>query len=119
LLRPLRSKGCIVVVDAISLRHPALLRAYQRSLLDVFPLMSVVTLTPDGRAFELMKSMVYALQMNLEESEFSSRMTDLVDGMSCQEYSDPLKMSTWLVDRVRKLCGPAASKGGIRTQMQV
>jgi hypothetical protein len=118
LLRTLRTKGCIVMVDAISLRHPALLRAYQRSLLDVFPTTSVVTLTPDGNAFELMKSMVHALQMSLEESEFSLRMADLLDGMACQEYSDATKMLVWMVERVRKICGPAASKGGVRMQMQ-
>lgn len=117
LLRRLRGSGCLVIVDAISIRHPALLRAYQRSLLDVFPSISVVTLTPDGNAFQFMKSMVYALQTSLEESEFNLRMEDPWDGMACQTYSSPKQMSRWLVERVRKISETTASKGGIRAQM--
>ena len=118
LLRRFRSRGCIVVIDAISIRHPALLRIYQRSGLDVFPSTSIVTLTPDGNTFALMNTMVYALQLSLAESELSSRMNDLIDAPYCQEFSDNRKMSVWLVDMVQRTYGPAAAEGAMRTQIQ-
>jgi hypothetical protein len=111
-------KGCIVVIDAISTRHPALLRVYQRSLLDVFPNTSVVTLTPDGNAFKLMKSMVYSLQMSLEDSEFNQRLRDPMDAMACRHYDDEAEMSSWLVAQVRRICAPVMAKDGIRAQIK-
>ncbi len=108
---------CIVVVDAISIRHPALLRAYQRSMLDVFPNTSVVTLTPDGNAFEVMKSMVHSLQTSLEESEFNQRLLDPLGDLACQHCSET-EMSQWLLTRVRKLWASAAGRAGVRASLR-
>jgi hypothetical protein len=119
LVRRLRSSGCVMIVDAISLRHPALLRAYQRSLLDVFPSTSVLTLTPDVNALQLMDSMVYALQISLQESEFGIRLRDPLEGFACRANSELESVVPWLVERVRKIYTSVASRDGIRTQMQL
>jgi hypothetical protein len=119
LVRRLRSSGCVVIVDAISLRHPALLRAYQRSLLDVFPSTSVLTLTPDVNSLQLMHGMVYALQISLQESEFGLRLKDPLEGFACRANSELDSIVPWLVERVRKIYASAAPLDGIRGQMQL
>jgi hypothetical protein len=103
LVRHLRRNGCLVIADAISLRHPALLRAYQRCLLDVFPSTSVLTLTPGVDALGLMQGMVYALQLNLQDSEFKLRFDDLVENRACQVESQLDDVPHWLVGQVKRI----------------
>jgi hypothetical protein len=105
LLRQLRRDGCLMIVDAISLRHPRLLHAYQRSLLDAFPNTSVLTVTPDAKALNLMRGMVHALQLNLHESEFQRRCDDILED-SC-EVSFQLNPK-WLTRGVRRISTTAA-----------
>jgi hypothetical protein len=45
-LRLLREEGCMVVMDVVSMHHPAIQRAYRRSLLDVYSNVPVLRLTP-------------------------------------------------------------------------
>ena len=103
LVRHLRRNGCLVIADAISLRHPALLRAYQRCLFDVFPNTSVLTLTPGADALGLMQGMVYALQLNLQDSEFKLRFDDLVENRACQVESQLDDVPHWLVGQVKRI----------------
>jgi hypothetical protein len=121
LLRRLRISGCIVIVDAISLRHPIILRAYQRSMLDVFPSTYVLTLTPDAGALQLMHNMVYALQINLQESEFRLRCRDPLEGLNCRANNDLDSVVGWLYERVQKhatkLLAAEPSPKGSRMQL--
>ena len=117
LVRQLRKSGCVVIMDAISLRHPQLLRAFQRSLLDVFPNTSILTLTPDDNVLDLMQNMVYALQVNLQESEFQIRLLDPAEALSCQVDSKLHSVSPWLVNQVRRIYATAARSDGRPSQM--
>jgi len=110
LVRQLRKSGCLVIVDAISLRHPLLLRAYQRSLLDVFPSTSVLTLTPGAGALKLMETMVHTLQLNLQDSEFRLRARDRVDGLSCHVDCQLETVPGWLVDQLKRIYAAAAAR---------
>jgi len=109
LLRQLRTNGCVMIVDAISLRHPKLLQAYQRSLLDAFPNTSVLTVTPDANALSLMQGMVHALQLNLHESEFQLRCDDILED-SCQVDFQLNRVPRWLVREVRRIYATAAAR---------
>lgn len=110
LVRQLRGSGCLVIVDAISLRHPFLLRAYQSSLLDVFPSTSVLTLTPGDKALGLIETMVHALQLNLRDSEFHLRVHDNVEGYACHVDSQVERIPKWLVDQVKRIYATAAAR---------
>jgi hypothetical protein len=103
LVRDLRRNGCLVIADAISLRHPVLLRAYQRCLLDVFPSTSVLALTPGADALGVIQDMVYGLQVNLQESEFQLRVRDLLENRACQVESDLDSVPHWLVGQLRRI----------------
>jgi hypothetical protein len=115
----LRNAGCVVIVDAISLRHPAVIRSFQRSLLDVFPSTSVLILTPDANVLQLMNSMVYALQSSFQESEFGIRLNETVNGMSCSAASDVTNIGKWMAERVEKIYPLSASRDRAKSKMQL
>jgi hypothetical protein len=117
LLKRLRKEGCIVIADVISIRHPIFLRAFQQSLLDVFPTTCVVSIAPDANVFDVMRTMVQALQMNFSETEFNFRLHDPVEGLACHESANILQLAQWLIDRVRLLYATTDSKGGIRGEL--
>lgn len=108
----LRKSGCIVIMDAISLRHPQLLRAYQRSLLDVFPNTSILTLTPGDNTLQHMQNMVYALQVNLQDSELLVRANDPGESMACQVDYPLQSVASWLTNQIRRIYPAAASGDG-------
>ena len=109
LVRQLRRDGCLMIVDAISLRHPRLLHAYQRSLLDAFPNTSVLTVTPDVKALNLMRGMVHALQLSLQESEFQMRCDDILED-SCEVDFQLNRVPKWLTREVRRIYAAAAAR---------
>jgi hypothetical protein len=118
LLRHLRQKGCVVIIDTVSLRHPILLKAFQQSLLEAYPTTSVLSLAPKHEALALIQDMTYALQLTLRESELGRRRRDLLEGYACEELGAMDGFPRWFVERVRQLCGPAAAQGGILQQMK-
>ena len=116
LLKQLRRDGCIVLIDSLSLRHPKLLAALQRTLLDVFPRCSVFTFAPDRGALQLLEEMTHALQVTLRDSELRRRVQDPLQEFPCVDLirtNEPLY--GWaLVNSVRKLYGEkAAVVGGV------
>jgi hypothetical protein len=115
LVQQLRSKGCIVILDAISIRHPALLAAFQRTLLDAYPGTAVLTLAPRDESFTLVRSMIYSLQLRLNESELSVRMNDPLEPFGvCQELTAMERFPGWFVTQTRQICKGALAEAGIR-----
>ena len=102
-LRRIRNKGCIVVLDVISMRHPDLYRAFHHSLLDAYPRTSVVSIAPSQTSYDLASKLAIQIQMTVQEMEFSLRATDMGDFGASERVFDGGRLSTWLSTRVREI----------------
>ncbi len=119
LLRDLRHEGCVVVVDLISIHHPAIQRHFQRSALDYYQQTSVVTVAPFSSAFDVLREMTVVLQMKVSEMEFAMRRLDVdarsVDYGACEQIHEEGVLLVWLLDRVKKMyLSRASAETGIR-----
>jgi hypothetical protein len=102
-LRRLREKGCIVIVDVISLRHPTLQRAFHRTLLDAFSRTSVVSFAPNERLYQAAARLTIVIQFKIEEMEFHQRIADTGDYGQCEQLYGAMRLRPWLSSRVQKL----------------
>jgi hypothetical protein len=103
-LRSLREKGCIVIVDVISLRHPMLQRAFHLSLLDAFPKTSIVCLPPSERIYDAASRLAIVIQLKIEELEFHRRKKDVIgDSSQSRMITRGDELPSWLFDRLFKL----------------
>ena len=72
-LEELRRDECLIIIDAVSLYHPEIFKAFQRSLLDVYHNTFVVTYAPNGHLLREMKSMIVALEFEIKHMGFLYR----------------------------------------------
>jgi len=119
LLGGLRRNGCVVIMDCISMRHPAIQRAFQQSALDAYPSTSMVAIAPIHSMFEVMRQMTIMIRLCISDMEFAKRRGDLHEEFgACIEVCDRQELQHWLVDRVRKLYpSEVATQTGIRAFM--
>lgn len=112
LLTRLRSEGCVVVVDSISMRHPAIQHAFQQSMLDAYPKTSVVNIAPFQSAFELVRKMRVFLRLQVSDLEFDKRRRYRSEKYGvCREIYERGELEQWLFGRVESI---SRSKGGQR-----
>jgi hypothetical protein len=117
LLRHLRETGCVVVVDAVSLRHPELQRAFHQSLLDAYQSTSVVVVAPCRRAVDESRELTIMVQLRLSQLEFARRSLDWDDEYTCIETHDRGNLQKWLFTRFRAIAAGSPVKSGIRKYM--
>lgn len=111
-LRKLRHRGCVVVLDSISVRHPLLQRAYRRSLLDAFPETLIVRIAPVDDALKAMQQMI-RFPETFVNSEFYQRFRFDLDG-KCGEASEAFHFKRWLAEQTPKLV-PRTQATGARS----
>lgn len=111
-LRQLRRRGCVVVLDTISVRHPVLQRAYRRSLLDAFPETLIVRIAPVDDALKTMQQMI-RFPETFVNSEFYQRFRFDLDG-KCGEASEAFYFKRWLSEQMPKLV-PRTQATGARS----
>ncbi len=100
-LKQLRDEGCVVIMDVISMHHPAIQREFRQSLLDAFPRTIVAKIAPVYTAFDLMREMVIFIEQYVV-AEFYMRMdTDSDD--QCRKVIDLSELNAWLNGYVPKL----------------
>ena len=88
-LKLLRKEGCRVILDVISLRHPVIQRAYRRSLLDVYPNILVVTVSPSPQASaDYIKQEMIAFDDKFSSMEFYKRFVLDSDAKYCDQVFD-------------------------------
>jgi len=116
-LRRLRHEGCILIVDAISMRHPAIQRALHASLLDAYPTTSVMVVAPAVTALEA-RELAVILELRLADLEFNLRRLDPDEefGASWEAVEQPA-LEKWLTNRVQILAGSRGAKSGVRSFM--
>lgn len=108
-LKRLRQRGCIVVLDTISVRHPVIQRAYRRSLLDAFPETLIVRIAPVDDALKAVQQMI-RFPETFVHSEFYQRFRFDRDGR-CDEVSQTFRFERWLSDQMPKLVPRNQEKG--------
>jgi hypothetical protein len=118
-LRTLRSDGCVVIVDSLSMRHPAVQRALHHSLLDAYPSTSVVVVAPTHNVFEPTRCLGVVLQLRIQDLELAKRRLDLEEEVdACTETAEQRVFESWVVRQVRRLAPQMGAKTGIRAHMQ-
>jgi hypothetical protein len=111
LLQELR-KGCVVIVDSMSLRHPLIMRAFQQSLLDAYPNVSVLAIAPVSHGWDLLREMTVVLQFHLTDTEFYKRRKDAMDE-GCEELTDIDRFPKEFLRRVRRWLDAAGARPGV------
>lgn len=111
-LRKLRERGCVVILDTISVRHPVLQRAYRRSLLDAFPETLIVRIAPLDVALKAVQQMI-RFPETFVNSEFYQRFRFDLDG-KCSEASEAFHFKRWLTEQMPKLV-PRTQTTGARS----
>lgn len=103
LLRKLRSEGCIVIMDSISIRHPVIQQALQLSLIDSSPRTSIITIAKEDLLNTLL-NMSVVLELCISQIEAYRRRSDRFGEdhefvrVSCQESDNH-----WQFEFVKKL----------------
>jgi hypothetical protein len=92
-LKKLR-RGCLLIIDAISIRHPKLQRALQQSALDAYPATLVLTVAPHPSPFEVLREVAVFLQLTIGDLEFARRITE--EGVAADEAATPFRLEKWL-----------------------
>jgi hypothetical protein len=100
-LKELRSHGCVVVMDVISMRHPAIQREFRSSLLDAFPKTLVVRVAPINEALQIVQQMVGMIERYID-LECHKRFKLDCDKLS-EEASDTTRFCRWLKNEVTNL----------------
>ncbi len=105
-VKRLMARGCLVVIDAVSLGHPQVLRDLQKTHLDVASRSSVFAMAPWDTARNMLEDMTYALQVKLKESALRWRIQSPFELAECHEIStaNNYRFSRELIRSVTKLC---------------
>jgi hypothetical protein len=100
-LRMLRTEGCVVIMDAISIHHPRIQRSYRRSLLDAYPNTIVMRIAPLYAMFDLVYHLILFAEKNTD-LEFYKRLTSDSDD-NCREASRVHELQNWLQAKIPTL----------------
>ena len=97
----LRTDGCVVVNDVISMRHPLIQREMRRSLLDAFPNTVMVRVAPFASAFDILQPLVSWLE-TYQDLEFYKRLTTDWDP-KCRQVYRSFELGSLFIEQVPKL----------------
>jgi hypothetical protein len=108
-LEGIRNNGCIMVVDVISMRHPTIQRAYNRTMLDAYVKTSVISIAPTRDAQIIARQLAIVIHLKLEETEFFKRLTDKFGDVDTVKRIDEQacagELTPWIQTRVRYMKG--------------
>ncbi len=108
-LKMMRQRGCVVILDTISVRHPSLQRAYRRSLLDAFPETLIVRVAPVNDALGAVQQMI-RFPETFVHSEFYQRFRFDRDD-KCDEIWESFRFERWLSNQIEKIVPPNQAAG--------
>lgn len=112
----MRERGCVVINDVVSLRHPLIQRSFRRSLLDAFPTTMIVRIAPVADAFKQKPPQPFiTFSETFEDSEFFKRITDFDD--TCRQVDEATEFGSWFFSHVPKIIPQdEATQAGARNQ---
>lgn len=120
-LRHYRGKGCIVILDIISMRHPDLQRAFHQTLLDASPKTSILNVAPSPKTFERADSLSVFIQLKLDEMEVVRRFNDPGSNANERLFDEYFLADTmsWLTSRLTEIDLPIKQKKNRATTMVI
>jgi hypothetical protein len=101
-LRELRRRGCIVVMDAVSMQHPDIQQIYRRALLDAYPSIFIVRVEPVDNALDVEQQMIRFTEKYVD-LEFYKRLNFDYDDDGCTQAYRALELRKWIIRQVRNL----------------
>lgn len=109
LLKKLRDKGCIVIMDVISMQHPEMQRLFKSTALDASSNTLLLMVAPIHSVFDVVTSITSVIKQRID-LEFYRRLT-LSDSKS-MKTADNLFFRSWLIDKMPDLL-PATEKENV------
>lgn len=100
-LRQLRKEGCVVILDTISMHHPAIQHEFQRSLLDVFTTTIVARVAPVVDVLSVEQHIAIVIEKHIEMEFFKRFHIDWDD--KCGEICASIDFARWLKNQIPKL----------------
>jgi hypothetical protein len=100
LLKKLRDKGCIVIMDVISMQHPEMQRLFKSTALDASSNTLLLMVAPIHSVFDVVTSITGVIKQRID-LEFYRRLT-LSDSKS-MKTADNLFFRSWLIDKMPDL----------------
>jgi hypothetical protein len=88
------------------------MRAFQQSLLDAYPNVSVLAIAPISNGWDLLREMTVVLQFHLTDTEFYKRRKDAMDE-GCEELTDIDRFPKEFLRRVRRWLDAAGARPGV------
>ena len=107
LLNYLRSNGCFVINDVVSMWHPGIQRAYRSTLLDAFPSTIIFRIAPLNQSDLAMNAQqpLIAFLDRFQDLEFFKRMTTDLD-MRCTDMSADHELGRYVMTFTPDLIAP-------------
>ncbi|MGC9973401.1 MAG: toll/interleukin-1 receptor domain-containing protein [Bryobacteraceae bacterium] len=105
----LRREGCVVIMDVISMCHPALFDAYRRSLLDAYPRSFLVKITS---GLEFKDELTFRIRQRVD-CEFSYRYENDFDEL-CKLITTPIELQRYVRSTLWKVLPDNAWPEGSR-----
>jgi hypothetical protein len=118
LLRGLRDQGCVVVVDGVSMVHPALHVAFHDCYLDPFMTTSIVTISPTD-ALKEARLLSVVFKLKLGDFEWAKRAADRTVKMSqSMDTTSVNDFGRWMFERVQYFSGTEPEATGVKAFMK-
>jgi hypothetical protein len=101
-LKLLRQEGCIVIMDIISMHHKVIQRAFRRSLLDVYPNIPVIRMSPISSIQFFDDQQMLNFDDKYREMEIYKRLNWDEDD-SCRDVTNSGALGRWINGRVPEM----------------
>jgi hypothetical protein len=112
-------RGCVVVMDSLSMRHPQVQRWFYKSRLDAYQSTSVLVFAPIHKVFQTSRGLSVMIVLRLDELEFSKRIDEPRDFGVCTEESERRKLVKWLSTRIQGLAPDIGAQQGVLAHMHM
>jgi hypothetical protein len=100
LLKKLRDKGCIIIMDVISMQHPKIQHLFKSTALDASYNTLLLMVAPIHSAFDVVTSITGVIKQRID-LEFYRRLT--LSDSKCMKTADNHIFRNWLIGKVPSL----------------
>lgn len=103
-LLALRDKGCIVIIDSLSVHHPKIMQEFHRSFLDASAKTSLTVISPYANLFNLARNIQMNVCIQVSDMDFVKRKQQREDKHGViSQTADQEDFEYWLETYVKEL----------------
>lgn len=100
-LRILREKGCVIIMDVISMQHPIIQQEFRRTSIDAFSCNLIAKVAPNADALDFVKQMAIIFELHAD-MEFYKRC-NIDKDHKCKQVSNENEFMVWFGDHAKDL----------------